>query len=147
MPEIDGYDEQDQSEVFDETHLDDEGDLEAVFELTPDVMDMTHLPEDDADDLDDEDALSAEGVEPEADDGFLSEQPEGTMSGDPDLDDLGAYPREVAARPSEIELTYVGSVEDMKGAQSSAAHWETRRELSDDDLQSLGYVDDEGETQ
>ena len=84
MPDIVEIDEQDLSEVFDETHLD-EGDGElATLEDLPDVYDATQAlgdassagaPDVDTDVLDDEDLESDE----EADDGLdddLEDQPE-----------------------------------------------------------------------
>ncbi|EHN71829.1 hypothetical protein SMCF_8760, partial [Streptomyces coelicoflavus ZG0656] len=46
----------------------------------------------------------------------------------------------------EIELVYSGLMENDRGAQASAAHWESRR-LDDDDLEQLGYAPDEPRTQ
>lgn len=140
MPDTDtGLDEQDQSEVFDEDNFD-PADAGAptnefkTFEEMPDVLDVTQAEGDadeedfDEDDLDLDEELSAEGVEPDADGRFgedaarVSEQ------------DLGAE----APSDNEIELVYSGLMEDVKGAQASAAHWEAKR-LSDDDIEDLGY--------
>ena len=41
----------------------------------------------------------------------------------------------------EVELVYSGLMENARGAQASAAHWEAKR-LSDDDIADLGYGPD-----
>jgi hypothetical protein len=137
--DTDCRDKQDQSEVFDEDNFD-PADAGApsnelrTFEEIPDVLDVTSADgdakeEDAAEDyLDLDEDLSAEGVEPDADARFgedaarVSEQ------------DLGADP----ASTNEVELVYAGLMEDVKGVQASAAHWESKR-LSDDDIEDLGY--------
>jgi hypothetical protein len=143
MPDTDtGLDEQDQSEVFDEDNFD-PADAGAptnefrTFEELPDVLDVTQAEGDaddeefDEDDLDLDDELSAEGVEPDADPLF------GADAARVSDQDLGAdQPGE-----DEVELVYAGLMEDVKGAQASAAHWESKR-LSDDDLEDLGYADE-----
>jgi hypothetical protein len=140
MPDTDtGLDEQDQSEVFDEDNFD-PADAGAptnefrTFEELPDVLDVTSAEGDadeeefDEDDLDLDDELSAEGVEPDADPLF------GADAARVSDQDLGAdQPGE-----DEVELVYSGLMEDVKGAQASAAHWESKR-LSDDDIEDLGY--------
>jgi hypothetical protein len=142
MPDTDtGLDEQDQSEVFDEDNFD-PADAGAptnefkTFEELPDVLDVTQAEGDadeeefDEDDLDLDDELSAEGIEPDADPLF------GADAARVSDQDLGAdEPGE-----DEVELVYAGLMEDVKGAQASAAHWESKR-LSDDDIEDLGYAD------
>lgn len=153
MPEvdIDGYDEQDQSEVFDEDNLD-AADAGApsnefkTFEEIPDVFDVTQA----LGDGDEPEALDEEDFELSAvDDEDLEDEDEVVnMDGydDNDLDepvDLDALQGVDDQEIDEAPLVYVGDVENLKGAQSSAAHFETRRELSDDDVEALGYADDE----
>lgn len=142
MPDTDiGLDEQDQSEVFDEDNFD-PADAGApanefrTFEELPDVLDVTSAEGDadeaefDEDDLDLDDELSAEGVEPDADPLFGADA--ARMSDqDPGADQPGE---------NEVELVYAGLMEDVRGAQASAAHWEAKR-LSDDDIEDLGYAD------
>ncbi|WP_029415464.1 hypothetical protein [Brevundimonas bacteroides] len=142
MPDTDtGLDEQDQSEVFDEDNFD-PADAGAptnefrTFEDLPEVLDVTSADGDadaeefDEDDLDLDDKLSAEGVEPDADPLF------GADSARVSDQELGAdEPGE-----DEVDLVYAGLMEDVKGAQASAAHWESKR-LSDDDIEDLGYAD------
>lgn len=140
-----GFDDQDQAEVFDEDNLD-TADAGApnnefkTFEDLPEVLDVTagqgDADEDefDEDDLDLDDELSAEGMEPDADPLF------GADAARVSEQDLGAD----GPVSDEVELVYSGLMEDVKGAQASAAHWESRR-LSDDDIEDLGYGP-EGET-
>ena len=144
MPELDDYqDDQEQSEVFDETHIDDEGDGDILLDEADPVLDVTQADgdadEDETDpdaeagpdaDLDDE--LGASGVEAEADallgvDGERLTEIDGESSG--------------LRGPDEIELVYSGLMRNSRGAQASAAHWEAKR-LSDDDISDLGYGPD-----
>ena len=140
MPEIDNtHDDQEQSEVFDETHLDDEGDGDFLLDEANPVLDVTQadgdaddedFDEDDIDGIDDE--LGASGIEAEADallgvDGERLNEIDGESSGQRGAD--------------EVELVYSGLMENARGAQASAAHWEAKR-LSDDDIADLGYGPD-----
>ncbi|MFC7378878.1 hypothetical protein [Brevundimonas sp. GCM10030266] len=140
MPELDDYrDDQEQSEAFDETHLDDEGDGDFLLDEADPVLDVTQadgdsdeddFDEDDLDDIDDE--LGASGIEAEADallgvDGERLTEIDGESSGQRGAD--------------EVELVYAGLMENERGAQASAAHWEAKR-LSDDDITELGYGPD-----
>ena len=67
------YDEQDQAEVYDETHLDDEGDGEFLLDEADSVLDVTQADGDadeeefDEDDIDIDGELALDGVEAEAD--------------------------------------------------------------------------------
>ena len=146
MPEvdIDGYDEQDQSEVFDEDNLD-PADAGAptnefrTFEEIPDVLDVTHADGDEDDDLDlaaDADEFSEEEDEVVRTDGY----DDNDLDEPTDLDDLQGVDDQAG---DEAPLAYVGDVENLKGPQGSAAHFEPRRELSDDDVEALGYGDEE----
>ncbi|MBU1324027.1 MAG: hypothetical protein KJ676_02185 [Alphaproteobacteria bacterium] len=138
MPETD---EQDQSETFDETHLDDEGDtgmlldeLDPVFDATQAVGDSD--VDDDEDDGDEESDEAEDGLrqretlEAEADALLNAGETEGDDDGEP------------RGGPDEIELVYTGLMREQRGAQASAAHWEAKR-LADDDIASLGYAPDE----
>lgn len=139
MADIDdnGPDDQDFAEVLDEDNFD-EADAGAptnefkTFEELPDVLDVTQADGDaDEEDLDD-DALSASGVEPEADALY-------GVDGAP-LMEIDAGGGDIATH-DEVELVYAGLMEDVQGAQASAAHWEAKR-LSDDDITDLGYGPD-----
>ena len=125
-------DDQDQSETFDETHLDDEGDGDTAIEEV-DVLDVTQAEGDaddeDTEDLDLDEVLGADGVDPDADDLGEPESPRlSKIDGESD-----------GGRASdEVELVYTGLMRNVQGAQGSAAHWEAKR-LSDDDIEDLGY--------
>ena len=139
MPEIEFNDDQEQSEVFDETHLDDEGDGEFLLDEADPVLDVTQADGDadeekfDEDDIDLDDQLALDGIEREAD-ALLGVDGERINQSDADSNGLES--------PDEIELVYSGLMENERGAQASAAHWEARR-LSDDGIEDLGYGPDE----
>ena len=133
MPDID------QSEVYDEDNSDasETGGVTnefKTFEEMPEVLDVTSADGDadeeefDEDDHDLDEALGAGGVDPEADAQYGAD---GTRVNELDLgaDEPGQ---------GEVELVYAGLMEDVQGAQASAAHWEARS-LSDDDIEDLGY--------
>lgn len=139
-PETD-FDAQDQAEVYDETHIDDEGEGELSLDEADDVLDVTQADGDaddetfDEDDLDLDGELALDGVEAEAD--VLLGVDSVRLS---ETDSAG----EVASSPEEIELVYTGLMRNQRGAQASAAHWEAKR-LSDDDIADLGYGPDNEE--
>lgn len=142
MADIDhGPDDQDQSETFDETHIDDEGDGDILLDEADGVFDVTQVDGDadeeefDEDDLDLDEDLGASGIEAEADallgaNGFPLTKIDSESDGQSGKD--------------EIELVYTGLMRNERGAQASAGHWESKR-LSDDDIAELGYGPD-GET-
>ncbi|RZJ17642.1 MAG: hypothetical protein EON91_08560 [Brevundimonas sp.] len=139
MPEIDNTrDDQEQSETFDETHIDDEGEGDLMLDEAGGVLDVTQAEGDaddepfDEDDIDLDDTLALDGIEAEADallgvDGARVSEIDGESNG--------------LRGPDEVELVYSGLMENERGAQASAAHWESRR-LSDDDIEDLGYGPD-----
>jgi len=140
MPELDDYaDDQEQSETFDETHIDDEGDGDILLDEADPVLDVTQVDGDADEDEFDEDAiddideeLGASGVEAEADallgvDGERLTEIDGESAG--------------VSGPDEVELVYSGLMRNARGAQASAAHWEAKS-LSDDDISDLGYGPD-----
>jgi len=119
-----GTDAQDLAEVFDETHLDEEGDDFALHEEMTDVFDATRdrqrpLPSR-LSPRDPPDSNPREDLEARADT-LLAH----TLKGLPQEDE-------------EIELVYTGLMRNQRGAQASAAHWEARN-LSDEDIHRLGY--------
>ena len=138
MPEIEFNDDQEQSEVFDETHLDDEGDGEFLLDEADPVLDVTQADGDadeeefDEDDISIDDQLALDGIEREAD-ALLGV--DGERINQSDADSNGAQASD------EVELVYSGLMENERGAQASAAHWEAKR-LSDDDIEDLGYAPD-----
>ena len=143
MPQLDDYsDDQEQSEVFDETHIDDEGDGDILLDEADPVLDVTQAEGDAdeeeaedgaADDLEDE--LGASGMEAEAD-ALLGVEGQKLT----EIDGESAGQR----GPDEVELVYSGLMRNSRGAQASAAHWEAKR-LSDDDISDLGYGPDADE--
>lgn len=143
MPDMDYQDDQGQAEVFDETHLDDEGEGDLLLDEADQVLDVTQADGDadedafDEDDLDIDDQLALDGIEREAD-ALLGMDGEKVNQSDADSNDLAAE--------GEVELVYSGLMENERGAQASAAHWEARR-LDDDDIEQLGYGADDARTQ
>ena len=109
-------DEQDQSETFDETHIDDEGDGDILPDQADPVFDVTQKKGDADEEDDDLDEIQT----------LQRSDPEGRVD----------------SRPDEIELVYDGLMRNRRGAQASAAHWEARR-LADDDIEALGYGPDD----
>lgn len=136
MPDNDYQDDQEQSETFDETHIDDDGEGDILLDESDQVLDLTQVDGDadedefDENDIDLDDRLALDGVEREAD-ALLGVDSE-TLS-QSDADSNGAQ------NDDEIELVYSGLMENERGAQASAAHWEARR-LDDDDIEQLGYA-------
>ncbi len=128
-------DAQDQAEVYDETHLDDDGDGDLSFDEVDDVLDVTQMDGDaDAEPFDEDDPdldaeLALDGIEAEAD-ALLGVDSVRLSQADGD----GAP----ASGEDEVELVYAGLMRNQRGAQASAAHWEAKR-LSDDDIEDLGY--------
>lgn len=142
-----GWDEQDQSEVFDEDNLNEDGESTEfkTFEEIPDVFDVTQKKGDAEDDpeldeadfdpsaIDDEDLGEAEY---ETAPGLYEETDEEDVR-DPDLED-GLERR----AGDEVDLEFQPDVETRKGAQSSASHFESRGELGEDALRDLGYAEE-----
>ena len=132
-------DEQDQSEAFDETHLDDEGDAEFLLDEADDVLDVTQADGDadeeefDEDDLDIDDELGSSGIEAEADALLGADAASRVHQIDAESDGQRGE--------DEVELVYSGLMENERGAQASAGHWESKT-LSDDDIADLGYGPD-----
>ncbi|MDP3404086.1 MAG: hypothetical protein Q8S03_05305 [Brevundimonas sp.] len=109
-------DEQDQSETFDETHIDDEGDGDILPDQADPVLDVTQKEGDAGEEDDDlDDIQTVEEADPDG---------------------------RVESRRDEVELVYDGLMRNRRGAQASAAHWESRR-LDDDDIEALGYGPDD----
>lgn len=129
---------QDQAEIYDETHLDDEGEGDVSLDEADDVLDVTQVDGDadseafNEDDADLEGDLALEGIEAEAD--ALLGVDSVRLS---EADSSG----QVDSAPDEVELVYAGLMRNQRGAQASAAHWEAKR-LSDDDIEDLGYGPD-----
>jgi hypothetical protein len=126
MPDPTNTPDQDQSEVFDETHLDDEGDGDFLLDEAEPVLDVTRA------------------------NGDLEREPFDRTDPDLLLDATGRYLSEIDTESTgqrgadEIELVYSGLMRNARGAQASAAHWEAKR-LSDDDIAALGYGPDDAD--
>jgi hypothetical protein len=163
MVDTPDYDEQDVAEVFDEDNTNEESQRYAPkedaeqFEDIPDVYDVTtrvgDRDDDDGEigeDMDDEDIVQS-AVDDDDDDledddikalhgeGFGAEDPADENDLGPDDPDLVDGIDEEA--PDEVELTYAGDLNDVDGAEGSAADMESEGELSDDDLRELDYKD------
>ena len=160
MSDVDN-DPQDQAEVFDEDNysLDGAGDSSAefkTFEELPDVIDVTralgdadvdevHVAED-ADELDEEelDDLELEYDEEGEDDRLADDvedetEGEGLYAADDDLDEADGIDD---LEDDEAELEYVEDLDETRSnAGRAARHLESRGELSDEDLEELGYRD------
>lgn len=135
-PDLDAgdYDEQDKSEVFDEdnTNLDElrsfgGEDVETLEEL-PDVYDVTSAEGDE----DDEEALIGDDLD---DDEIVALSED---LGDEEYEDPELSEGLTASSENEVELEYVGDLNDLAHARSAAQPFESRN-LSDDDLRDLHY--------
>jgi hypothetical protein len=160
------YDEQDQSEVFDEdnTELEEQryGGREngETLEELPDVFDVTQAVGDEDDDeaeigeeMDDEEIVASardrddDDDDLEDDDLVRSEEieldPEEDLTGlaEADYDDPDEVDDIAARQPDEVELDYVGDLNDLAGARSAAQSLESDT-LSDSDLRELDYKDE-----
>ena len=139
MPDNDYQDDQAQSETFDETHIDDDGDGDLLLDEADQVLDVTQADGDadeddfDEDDIDLDDQMALDGIEREADAILGADAARVSQS------DVDGAPQE---GPDEVELVYTGLMRNVRGAQASAAHWEAKR-LSDDDIADLGYGPDD----
>ena len=126
MPDfIDRPEAQDPSEAFDEDNFDPlDGGVEQnkfrTFEDIPEVEDFTRS---------------------EGDGGgsrFGAEGKTSTWRAEVDAADILDEPDSQTGGRDEVELVFDGLLENTRGAQASAAHWEARS-LSDDDIDALGY--------
>ncbi|MEI9963599.1 MAG: hypothetical protein WDM92_01695 [Caulobacteraceae bacterium] len=144
--------DQDVAEVLDETHLNEDADEFATFEDVPDVLDVTQaigdaeddeavdeadfdpeaFDEDALEDVDDADGGPLDDLEDEAEDDNLED----------DLDDPDDEDAIAAAEPDEVELVDVADVDPGTNPRDDEPDkYESTRELSDADLQELGYQD------
>ena len=158
LPETD---DQDQSEMFDEDIMGDEGVGPSaemrVFEELPDVYDVTSrqgdadvddsLAAEDADeiedeelddiDLDDDDGEDDDSLddEPEDNEVFTDEEDDADLDEVDGVDDLEA---------DDVETVSVGDVDEASDADQ-VSDYESETELSDDDVEELGYAEEEEE--
>lgn len=138
-------DPQDAAEAFDEDNLDDtETYTFKTFEENPDLLDLTRAEGDGDEEDEDEEflALEDEDLEDEEDERVRTDGYD-----ESDLDDVTDRDARDGVDDEEAEdspLVFVGDVDNLRGAQGSAAHFEPRAPLSDDDVEALGYADEEG---
>jgi hypothetical protein len=155
------FDEQDQAEVFDEDVMLDpgvgpSGDMRTLEEL-PDVYDVTRaLGDSDVDEVhgaQDADEINEEELEALGDDlayddeaeddtidDELEDEPEDTVLYGDDEDDADLADGVTAAAGDEASLEYVDDLDETRSnAGRAARHLESRGELSNEDLEELGY--------
>ena len=165
MTDLDSaFDEQDQSEIFDEDNTNDMDrgpgqeaeqleDLVDVFDVTSAVGDSD---DDDAligDELDDADIVAIATDNNDDDDDLedddlvardqeaLDRETDLTSIADVDAQDLDDVDDIAALSSGEVELEYVGDLNDLEGASSAAQSLESES-LSDSDLRELDYKDE-----
>ena len=135
------FDEQDQAEVYDEDNISDmdrgPGEDPEQFEDLVALMDVTSA----VGDSDDDDAVIGEELD---DAGIVA-----AASDEEDEDDAelraADYEDEIdgvtAREGDEVELEYIGDLDDLAGAASAAQSMEADS-LSDEDLRELDYKDE-----
>lgn len=159
-----GFDDQDQSEVFDEdnTNPTERGpgeeaeqleDLDDVFDVTSAVGDADEDEGEIAEDLDDAEIVARARDQDEDDDDLedddLRRRDEIEFADEEGLDDMADVDEldldevdAVAGREAdEVELEYAGDLNDRAGARSAAQSVEADT-LSDADLRELDYKDE-----
>jgi hypothetical protein len=155
-----GFDDQDQSETFDETNTTDSGDTGEVrsyadaaerrtFEELPDVEDLTSA---DGDRDDDEAlALDADEFDPDAiDDGDLEEDHEldyraADEDREDEIDGLGPEDGFNDARVSAREIEGLEEIRDAgqaEGGEDDFTNFQSKS-VSDENLRDMGYADRE----
>lgn len=136
-------DPQDSAEAFDEDNLDDTETYKfRTFEENPDLLDLTQA-DGDADEDEESDAEFLALEDEDLEDEIERVRTDGYDEIDvDDVTDLDARDG-VDEDADESPLIYVGDVDNLRGAQSSAAHFEPRAPLSDDDVEALGYSDED----
>jgi hypothetical protein len=159
--DADGYDPQDQSEAFDETNFTDGGDAGEVrsfteanerraFEDLPDVEDVTQT-DGDADE-DEALALDADEFDPDAvDDADFEDDDElaysaATEERQDDIDGLGPEGDGGETRLSDREIEGLEEVRDAaeaEGGEDDFTDFQSRQ-VSDADLNAMGYSDKKG---
>ena len=135
-------DPQDAAEAFDEDNLDPtEANKYRTFEENPDLLDLTRAEGDEDEDEDDTEFLALEDEDLEETERVRTDGYDAS-----DLDDVTDRDARDGVEDGEDEdspLVFVGDVENLRGAQGSAAHFEPRAPLSDDDVEALGYSDED----
>lgn len=164
MPsDLPDYDAQDQAEVFDEDIMGDEGlgpsaDMRA-FEEMPDVYDVTtrigdtdvdggaaaqDADEIEDDELDDIDLDDDDGEDDDELDDDLEDEPEDNEVFDDDDEDLDDVDGVDEPEDDEVEIVSLSDVEDADSVETTA-DYESEDELSEEDVEELGYTEEEEE--
>lgn len=136
-------DPQDTAEAFDEDNLDDTETYKfRTFEENPDLLDLTRADGDEDEEDADEEFLALE--DEDLDEEIERVRADGYDESDlDDVTDLDARDGVGEDGNDESGLVFVGDVDNLRGAQGSAAHFESRAPLSDDDVEALGYSDED----
>jgi hypothetical protein len=149
-PETIELDDQDQTEAFDETHVDEDSAEFLTSEEAPDVFDVTRALGDardsealdaaelDPDQLDDEDLEADEDVSDELEDDLEDEEEDDEID-DEDPDDEDAV---TELEWDEADVETVADVELVADPDKAEADDYESEELSDDEIVELGYADD-----
>jgi len=159
-------DEQDLAEVFDEDNTNTESqrlggaedgeqveDLVDLFDVTKavgdadddealigedldddEIVDLARDKEDDEDDEDESDEDTLRGPDPADDD-------DADLIDSLDEEDDDIVDGVDRAPPEDVDLTFVGDINDLAGAHSAAQRYESKT-LSDEDLATLDYKED-----
>jgi hypothetical protein len=150
-PETFELDEQDQSEVFDETHLDEDDAEFVTLDEMQDVFDATQALGDgrdilaldaaelDPDALDDEDLEQDEDV----DDGLDDDLEDVEEQGDIDVEDADEEDGVTELQWDEADIESVADVDAVTDPDDEQSDEYESEELSDEELRELGYADQE----
>lgn len=152
MAETYDRDDQDQAEVFDETHTDEDAAEFLTFEETPDVLDVTQMLGDtrdvralDADEFNEAD-LDDEDLETDED---LDDTPRDELEDDDEGNDYGDDPDDrdgVDLAPSgDAEVEFTDDVDGVTDPKDEDAEDYESNTVSDEDLRMLGYPDNQDE--
>jgi hypothetical protein len=149
-PEVVEIDDQDQTEVFDETHLDEDSAEFLTLEEAPDVFDATRALGDgrdvlaldaadlDPDALDDEDLETDEDVDDTLEDDLEDEREDDGIE-DEDPDDEDAVDE---LEWDEADIETVADLDQSAIAEGEEPDEYESEELTDEELRELGYADE-----
>jgi hypothetical protein len=151
-PETVDLDEQDQTEAFDETHLDEDAaqfltldEAQDVFDTTQALGDGRDMPAFDAADLDpealdDEDVEDDEDIDDNLDDDLEDDAEDEAIDEDPDDEDAVAE-----LEWDEADIETIADVDQAAEAEEDEADEYESEELSDEELRELGYAEEPDE--
>ncbi len=149
-PEIFELDEQDQSETFDETHLDEDAAEFVTLDESLDVFDATQALGDgrdvlslDAAELDPE-ALDDEDLEQDedVDDGLDDDLEDAEEDDEIDVEDLDEEDGVTQLQWDEADVETIADV-DQNAEDRGDDDDDESEELSEEELRELGYIDDQ----